>query len=272
MTKGSQPTDGGNLLLGSEERCLLLQAEPAAATFIRRFAGAEEFINGTERFCLWIEDGKRDAAARLPAIKKRFEQVRAQREASPKRSTQDMASKPWRFTERRHREGQSIIVPRVSSERRDYIPMGFLDEETVISSEANAIYGAGPWVFALIQSRMHMAWVRAVAGRLKSDYRYSAVLVYNTFSVPDLTHSDKENLQLGAMGVLAARERFSGNTLAELYDPEKMPASLRNAHERLDEIVDRIYRKRPFESDEDRLEMLFEMYSEMTSDGEKADA
>lgn len=148
--------------------------------------------------------------------------------------------------------------------------MGFLDERTVISNAANAIFNAEPWLFGLVQSRMHMVWVRAVAGRLKSDYRYSAVLVYNTFPVPELDEAVRNDLTEGAFVVLEAREKFSSHTLAQLYDPDKMPPALREAHERLDEIVDRIYRKKPFESDEERLEMLFEMYTEMTTEEDDA--
>lgn len=144
--------------------------------------------------------------------------------------------------------------------------MGFLDSGTVISNAANAIYNAEPWVFGLIQSRMHMAWTRAVAGRMKSDYRYSSVLVYNTFPVPELSEDKREALQAGAFGILDARARFAGKTLAELYDPDNMPESLRDAHRALDETVDHIYRKKPFNSDEERLEMLFALYSEMTNE------
>ena len=265
MVFGSMPRDGGGLLLTESEKDELLSHYPDAKRYVRHYKGSEEFINGRPRYCLWFEEHELKNAEEIAPVTGRLSRVRASREASNAASTRAYAGSPHLFVQRAHRPGTSIIVPRVSSERREYVPMGFLDEETVISDAANAIYGAEPWVFGLIQSRMHMVWVRAVAGRLKSDYRYSAVLVYNTFPVPDLTDEDKTHLQEGALGVLGARERFSGNTLAELYDPDKMPNELREAHQEMDEIVDRIYRDRPFESDEERLEMLFSMYAEMTA-------
>lgn len=152
------------------------------------------------------------------------------------------------------------------------MPLGFVDELTVIADSANAIYRAELWLFGLIQSRMHMAWLEAVGGRLKTDYRYSAVLVYNTFPVPELSASDRDALKAAAVGVLAAREQFSDQTLAELYDPDKMPAGLLSAHETLDATVDRLYRARPFESDEERLKVLFAMYEEMVAEQEAVNA
>lgn len=265
MVWGSKPTDGGHLNLTETEKQQLVHETPEAAKFLRRYMGAEDFLNGLIRYCLWIKDEDAATAELIPGIAARLQGVRAARE-SGSTTAKGMADRPYRFLQRAHRDGTSIIVPAVSSERREYIPMGFLDSNTVISNAANAIYNAESWVFGLIQSRMHMAWVRAVAGRLESRYRYSAVLVYNTFPVPNLAGPDKARLQGGAVGVLAARERYSGNTLAELYDPDKMPDPLREAHETLDEIVDQIYRKKPFKSDEERLEMLFAKYSEMTDE------
>jgi hypothetical protein len=150
--------------------------------------------------------------------------------------------------------------------------MGFLNAGTVISDAANAIYDATPWIFGLIQSRLHMAWLRAVGGRLKTDYRYSAVLVYNTFPVPDLSEEDKERLTTAAFGVLGARQQFPDRTLAELYDPDKMPTALLNAHHALDDVVDRLYSPTGFASDDERLAKLFEMYEELTSKQEKLNA
>jgi hypothetical protein len=141
--------------------------------------------------------------------------------------------------------------------------MGFLDQRTVISDAANAIYGAEPWLFALIESRMHMVWVKAVAGRLKSDYRYSAGLVYNTFPVPEVSQAAKDALTERVYDVLAAREQHAGRTLAMLYDPDKMPAALREAHRQVDGTVDELYSRRAFASDEERLELLFAMYEDM---------
>jgi hypothetical protein len=182
------------------------------------------------------------------------------------------ADEPHRFLQRPHKDSPAIIVPRVSSERRDYVPMGFLDAGTVISDAANAIYDAQPWLFGLIQSRMHMAWLRAVGGRMKTDYRYSAVLVYNTFPVPNLSDDDKTRLAEAAFSVLGARQQFPDRTLAELYDPERMPAVLLSAHHVLDDVVDQIYSPTGFASDDERLAKLFEMYEELTSKQEQLNA
>ncbi len=267
---GSMPNDGGHLILSANERQELLKKYPSSEPLVRSFLGAAEFINGDERSVLWIKDDQLDLAKSLPPVAARLEEVRQHRERSKRPATNALASVPHLFGHCAHQDGSSIILPAVSSENRHYIPIGFLDSRTVISNRAYAIYDAVPWVFGLIQSRMHMVWVRAVSGRLESRYSYSSGLVYNTFPVPPLTDPDKTELRKGALGVLGARERFSGNTLAELYDPDKMPTQLREAHTALDGIVDRIYRDKPFESDDERLEMLFAMYSEMTA--EESDA
>ncbi|MGB5111640.1 MAG: type IIL restriction-modification enzyme MmeI [Mycobacterium sp.] len=156
-------------------------------------------------------------------------------------------------------------MPRVSSERRDYVPIGYLDKNTVISDLANAVYDAESWLFGLLTSRMHMVWLGAVGGRMKTDYRYGAYIVYNNFPVPHLTPPAMEHLTDSALRVLDIREYHSEKTLADLYDPDSMPADLRVAHQALDESVDAIYRKRGFDSDEDRLSYLFGMYAQMIS-------
>lgn len=262
MVFGSKPTDGGNLNLTPSERDALVAEAPESARFIRKYAGAQEFINGIERYCLWIADDEFEQASSIAPLAARFERVRAMRLAGSA-PAKAMANRPYRFLQRAHSDGAAIIVPRVSSERREYIPMGFLGPDTVISDAANAIYGAEPWVFGLIQSRVHMTWVRAVAGRLKTDIRYSAVLCYNTFPVPQLAEDAMEQLIDRAVKVLSTRGRYSGNTLAELYDREKMPQPLRDAHRELDETVDSIYAKsgKPFTSDEERLERLLDLYA-----------
>jgi hypothetical protein len=156
-------------------------------------------------------------------------------------------------------------VPRHSSERREYVPIGFFNNKTVISDAANAMYGADAWIFGLVQSRMHMVWMRAVAGRLKTDYRYSAAIVYNTFPVPPLTQDDKELLIGTVVSILDAREQFSNMTLAQLYDPKNMPKVLRQAHSRLDGVVDLIYGSQSFDSDDKRLALLFDMYERQST-------
>ena len=260
MVFGSMPRDGGNLSLTQVERDELLAAYPAAAKFLRKYVGAAEFIRGIPRYCLWIPDDAVDEAANIPPIAARLGKVRAFRKSSVASSTQRHAVTPHRFVQCAHRETPSIIVPSVSSERREYLPMGFLDGGTVISNLANAIYDAEPWIFGLIQSRMHMTWMRAVAGRLKSDIRYSSELCYNTFPVQALGSEEKKELAELARGILEAREWFPELSLGELYDPDKMPLPLRAAHTKLDTAVDRLYSATLFQSDEERLQLLFELY------------
>lgn len=265
MVFGSMPRDGGGLILTPRERQDLLETAPEADRFVRRYTGASEFINGVERYCLWIDDSDATAARAVPAIAARLDAVSNFRRRSEAQSTRQFAAQPHRFVQRAHQETPSIIVPRVSSQRREYIPIGFLDDRTVISDAANAVYRAEPWLFGLIQSRIHMVWVRAVAGRLKTDYRYSAVLVYNTFPVPPVSDAQRGTLVDLVMNVLAARERFAASTLADLYDPAKMPDELRRAHDALDEAADGLYHSPAFSSDAERLEMLFHLYEEMTA-------
>ena len=165
-----------------------------------------------------------------------------------------------------HKNSESIIIPRHSSERRDYIPIGFLSSKTVIADSALAIYDAQPWNFAVITSRIHMSWIRAVAGRLKSDYRYSGAICYNTFPFPTITEIQKQELASYVFRVLDEREKHTEKTLAQQYDPDKMPQGLREAHHQLDLAVEQCYRSKPFESDEERLEYLFKLYEQMIAE------
>jgi hypothetical protein len=260
MAFGSMANDGGALILERVDRDRIVSEYPSAERFMRPFLGAQEFIRGQERFTVWLRDRDIDEALKIPPIVERLTRVAAHRRASRRTATKRLAEHPYRFAELRHQDTPSIIVPRVSSERRRYVPLGFLGPDTVISDSANAIYDADPWLFGLIQSNMHMVWMRAVAGRLKSDIRYSTLLVYNTFPVPDLADEAKIRVSELAVAVLGARESFPDLILAELYDPEQMPAGLKKAHEDLDLAVDALYRDRPFDTDEDRLKLLFELY------------
>jgi N-6 DNA Methylase len=264
MTFGSKPTDGGYLVLEPDEKDRLLEESPEAARFVRRYVGAADFINDNERYCLWITDSEATAAREIPQVAIRLDHLAAWRKESKAQSTVDFASRPYRFKQVAYKPTDSIFVPRVSSERREYIPMGYLDQGYVINDQAYAVYNAEPWVFALLTSRLHMAWTRAVGGKMKSDYRYSNTIVYNNFPVPPLTNALKGELALGAFRVLDVREYHCERTLAELYDPNLMPADLRAAHAEVDLMVDSIYSNRPYETDEQRLADLFAMYEAMT--------
>ncbi|MGC3023189.1 DNA methyltransferase [Brevibacterium sp. FAM 24630] len=266
MSFGSMPNDKGALLLSPEERSRLLESRPDAERFIKRFLGASEYISGVDRFALWIEDQDAAQAAAIPEIANRIERVRTSRSESGRASTKKLSAVPHRFGEVRFKPTESIIVPSVSSARREYIPIGYLGPDTVISNAAFAVYDAEPWLFSLLTSKIHMVWTAAVGGQLKTDYRYSNTIVYNNFPVPPLSDAAKENLTEVALRVLDVREYHCEKTLAELYDPDKMPDDLREAHVEVDALVDSIYSKKSYESDEQRLADLFAMYERMTAE------
>lgn len=262
---GNKPVDGGNLILSTEEKNNLLASYPASELFVKKLYGSNEFIKGLTRWCLWIEDKSVQKALEIPPIANRIAEVKKMRLSSPKAKTVEQASIPHKFGEIRYVANNTLIVPRVSSERRDYIPIGFLEQDSMITDLAFGIADASTYVLGLLSSRMHMSWVRAVAGRLKTDYRYSSVLCYNTFPVPKLSKKQKEEIEELSYEVLDARDAHVGKTMAQLYDPDKMPDDLRKAHRKLDLAVDRCYRKKDFESDSERLEVLFSMYEKMTA-------
>lgn len=269
MRFGSMPRDGGGLILQAHEARDLMDMQPKARRFVKGYVGADDLINGAERYCLWIRDHEYQAAQEVPQLVARFSRVAAAR-TSEKASaaTAKFAAEPYRFVQRAYKPTDAIIVPRVSSEKRDYVPMGYVGPETVISDAAFAVYDAEPWLFAILTSRMHMAWLRAVGGKMKTDFRYSNTIVYNNFPVPEgaLTDAVKEELNEAALRILDVREYHSEATLAELYDREKMPQNLRDAHARVDALVDALYSKRPYETDEDRLADLFALYKKMTTE------
>jgi hypothetical protein len=267
MLGGNKPSDGGNLVLTPDEATDLLEAYPAAKQFIKNYVGAQEFLKGLVRYCIWIPDEHLETALTIPPIRARLDRVAAYRQQSTEPSTQKMAAHPNRFYFSCYQDAPCLIVPGTTSERRDYIPVGLVPTGTVVSNLANVVYTAEPWLLGLIQSRMHMVWMRAVAGRMKSDYRYSPNLVYNTFPVPPLGDLDREALTRRVLTILEAREQFSDQTMAQLYDPDLMPPTLRRAHEGLDEAVDSLYARSAFASDEERLDVLFKMYEEATSEG-----
>ena len=266
MVLGSMPKDGGYLALDAHARSEILATSPAAEKFVKRYVGSAEFINDIERYCLWIADRDLAEASRVAPIAKRLDAVARWRRESDAATTADYAEHPNRFKQMAYKPTASIIVPRVSSERRDYVPIGFLGADTVISDLANAVYDAQPWLFSLLTSQMHMAWLGAVGGRMKTDYRYGAYLVYNTFPVPALAGAVMDKLTVAALRVLDVREYHCERTLAELYDPDLMPADLREAHAEVDTLVDSIYSKRGYETDEQRLSDLFAMYEAMTAE------
>ncbi len=260
---GSMPRDGGFLILSEEERNKAIQSDYRVLPFIKMIIGSKEFIRGEIRYCIWIEDNDNKAAYNIPFIKHRLDKVREWRLTSDAESTRNYAKFPHRFVQISYKNSNSIIIPCISSEHREYIPVGFLDKNTVINNKGFAIYDSDPWVFAVVTSRIHMNWVKVVAGRLETRINYSASLCYNAFPFPIITELQKKELQKHVYRVLEEREHHSEKTLAQLYDPDKMPKGLREAHHQLDLAVERCYRSKPFDNDEERLEYLFKLYEQM---------
>lgn len=263
MVFGNKPTDGGNLILTPQERDKIISEHPEAEKFIRFYQGSDSFINGDTRYCIWIGKNERAEAEEIAPIRDRIEAVAEFRKNSVAASTVEAAEYPHMFRQRAHREGKALLVPRVSSERRQYIPIGFVSSNTIASDSTQVVYGASLLTFALLANRMHTIWLSAVGGKLETRYRYSN-LVYDSFPFPKLTTAEKEGLERLAQNILNIRDENFDMTLGEMYNPETMPEELREAHHQLDLAVEHIYRTEPFTSDEERLEHLFKLYAKMT--------
>jgi hypothetical protein len=263
MNKGSQPTDGGHLILDDDARKELLAIEPDAEKWLRPYIGGDELISGVARWCLWLKNASPAELKKLPNVLKRISLVREARLKSPTKSVRDFADYPFLFTQDRQPEKHYLALPEVSSENRRFIPMAFLPPTVIASNKLQIIVGATNLHFGVLNSTMHMAWVRAVSGRLKSDYSYSPA-VYNNFPWPDPTDKQREAIEQAAQGVLDARAKFPGSSLADLYDPLTMPPELTKAHAVLDRAVDAAYRKAGFKSEAERVAFLFERYVELS--------
>lgn len=266
MEAGGKPVDGGHLLLTDHEKHDLLTEDPRTSPFLKRVYGSSEYIKGIVRHCIWVKDDQAVAAEKIDCLKTRFQSVATDRRKSPKPTTKEGSAWPHRFEEvTQSGEERVLIVPTVSSESREYLPIGLLPSGSIITNLAFALYDAPLWNMALIASRLHLVWIGTVCGKLKTDYRYSNTLGWNTFPVPPLTEQNKADLTRCAEDILLAREAHFPATIADLYDPETMPANLRAAHERNDETLERIYLGRRFKNDTERLEKLFALYTEMTT-------
>ena len=264
MFGGNIPRDQGNLLLSPDEARTLIASYPAAAALIKPILGSNEFINGLERYCLWITDAQAPLACSIPPIKARLDRIREYRLHGSERGRAGLDT-PYKFERTIIGNDHTIIIPSVSSERRPYLPCGLLPADVRVSNLALALYDAPLWNLALIASRLHLVWIATVCGKLETRYRYSNTLGWNTFPVPTLTEKNKADLTRCAEDMLLVRETHFPATIADLYDPDKMPADLREAHERNDEVLERIYIGRRFRNDTERLEKLFELYTKMTA-------
>jgi len=264
MSFGSMPNDGGALLLRSDE-LRDATSDVSINKFIRPAAGTREFINGISRYCIWVNDADLEDAKKIPFLNSRFSRVEAARKASKRPATTALARYPHRFGEVRQTGDESvIIVSKTASDNREYLPAALLEKGGIVT-EAFGIFNAPLWCLALLASRLHTAWAKTVCGRMKSDPRYSNTLGWNTFPVPLFTEQNKADLTRCAEDILLAREAHFPDTIADLYDPETMPDNLRHAHERNDEVLERIYIGRRFKNDTERLEKLFELYTKMTA-------
>lgn len=262
---GNYLKDGGGLILTENEKNELLSESPLAERWVRLLIGAEEMLNAKQRWCLWFEGEKLENLVNIPFIAQRLKQVENSRLASPKIQTRLQAETPHLFSEvRQPSEGSYLLIPTVSSERRKYIPIGFYDSQDIVVGPNFLVANATLFEFGILTSEMHNDWMRAVAGRLESRYRYSSTLVYNTFPWPIITAPKRQNIESLAEEVLLIREDYPDKTLAELYDPDEMPAPLLAAHKALDAAVENLYRDTPFRDAEERLTHLFGRYEKLT--------
>jgi len=265
MDYGVYYSKSAGLILNRDEKDELVR-DRFPDEFIKRFLGSTEFINGRERYCLWLTDNVCGRLENFPAVQGRIESVRKDRLETDDAAVNKLAARPHQFRERKGDGPQKIFVPIVSSENREYFPVGLADDTIIPTNKAFFIENGPLWCFAVLSSRIHLTWVGAICGRLRSDYSYSNTLGWNTFPVPKLTEKNKADLTRCAEDILLAREAHFPATIADLYDPEKMPADLREAHERNDEVLERIYIGRRFRNDTERLEKLFELYTKMTAE------
>jgi hypothetical protein len=265
MNYGNLPGDGNHLTLTMQEREDLIAADPSIDALIIPLFGAQEFIRGLQRYCLWIDDDQLAQAEQNEFVSQRIARVRSTRIDSPDSSYNALVHRPHQFRDRNLAKHSTILVPTVSSEAREFLPTALFPGRTGTTNQAYALYDAPLWNMALIASRLHLVWIGTICGKLETRYRYSNTMGWNTFPVPKLTEQNKADLTRCAEDILLAREAHFPATIADLYDPETMPENLRHAHERNDEVLERIYIGRRFRNDTERLEKLFELYTRMTS-------
>lgn len=263
---GNMPNDGGNLLLTAEDAREAVAERGVDPRFLREFVGSQEFIHGLEKRCIWVDESSYPAARRNSWLSARFDNVQSLRTSSSRSATVDLASVPYRFGEVRQKGSEvAIVLPRITSENRSYLPVGLAKSGSIISSQNFAIYSGDLWCVSILGSQLHRAWIAVVCGRTRTDFAYSNTLGWNTFPVPKLTEQDKADLTRTAENILLAREAHFPATIADLYDPDAMPDDLRRAHEENDEVLERIYIGRRFRNDTERLEKLFDLYTKMTA-------
>ncbi len=270
MSLGNAPYDGGNLIIQHDEIEALSLTQKEQEEWIRPLLGSAEIISQSPRYCIWIEDDQLERAMRVPAIAERIKHVKEMRLASKDSGTRAMAYRPHQFREMNSARFCTIAVPLVSSENRDFLTPDLIGKPCSMTNKSYAIYDGDIWNISIISSRIHLVWIAAVCGRMKTDYSYSNKMGWNTFPLPTLTEKNKADLTRCAEDILLAREAHFPATIADLYNPENMPENLRHAHERNDEVLERIYIGRRFKNDTERLEKLFDLYTKMTLGQNKA--
>ncbi|MBN2296357.1 MAG: hypothetical protein JXM70_28270 [Pirellulales bacterium] len=263
---GSMANDDGNLVVKPEDRDSLIAKSPEIEQYLRPFYGSKEFINSISRWCIWLVDVNPSSIRSIPALMKRIEGVRKHRLKSTRPATRDLASIPTLFGEIRQPSTPYLIIPKNPSHKRPYLTVGFMDASIIASDQSLIIPNAGLYEFGVISSKMHLAWVATIGGRLKSDYRYSNTVVYNNYPWPQNVSDGKHKaVEEAAQGVLDARDMHPEASLADLYDPLAMPAALSKAHAKLDRAVDRCYRSQPFPNERNRIEYLFKLYQSLAT-------
>jgi restriction-modification enzyme MmeI-like protein len=272
MELGNQPYEGGFLIFEKDEFARLDFPEELKSSLSRKIIGSNEVIKGTTRYCLWIEDKNLSKASGIPSVSSQIEKVRSWRLNSTRPATRAMASKAYQFCEMKHGRKSVLVIPIRSSENREYLPFALYDSSYTVSNLAYAIYDPNLLNISIIGSKLHLIWIATICGKLETRFSYSNKMGWNTFPIPMLTEKNKEDLTRCAEDILLAREAHFPATIADLYDPEKMPADLRHAHERNDEVLERIYIGRRFKNDTERLEKLFDLYTKMTNNDAKRNA
>lgn len=271
MSRGNQPTDGGNLIIKAEEYDSFIKSEPTAKKYIKKLIGSREFINSLDRYCLWLVGVSPKELRSMPKVLERVNLVKEMRLNSSALGTRKLAERSHEFRETKN-PNTYLIIPRVSSESRRYIPIGFLDSDTIPTDSVTIIEDASLYDFGILTSNVHMAWMRTVAGRLKSDYRYSAKIVYNNFPWPEVTDAQKEKISKTAQAILDARALYPDSSLADLYDELTMPKELRRAHQANDKAVMEAYGltkivdgKKTWLTESETVARLFELYEQITN-------
>jgi hypothetical protein len=266
MRFGSMPRDGGNFIFSEPEKEEFIKIEPQAEKWIRPYTGAKEFINGYSRYCLWLVDISPKELKALPEVLKRVDKVKQFRLESKAASTRKFATTPTLFCQIAQPDTDYLLVPRVSSERRKYIPIGFISQEVIGNDQVLLIPNATLYIFGILTSEMHMTWMKYVCGRLESRFRYSKDIVYNNYPFPEnVNDKQKQKVETAAQAVLDTRTKYPDSSLADLYDPLTMPPDLVKAHQILDKAVDLCYRPQPFVNELNRIEFLFNLYEALNA-------